>query len=106
MVPRDATHVFDIGARVDGDHVTVLDTEVVANDTVDAGTAVIELLVGENDEYCVLPLLTPHEDGIASEKLKRVHGRLRQSDDAVVIVDGIGHPNNGVRLRKVRRGGA
>jgi len=70
----------------------MLDTEVVANDAVDAGTAVIELLVGENDEDGVLPLLTPYQDGVTSEKLERVHGSLGQGNDAVVIVDGIGDP--------------
>lgn len=86
------THVFDVGARVDGDHVTVLDAEVVADDTVDASTAVIELLVGEDDEHRILSLLASDEDGIASEKLEGVHGGLGQGDDAVVIIDGIGNP--------------
>jgi hypothetical protein len=57
---RLVTHVFDIRARVNGDHVAVLHTQVVADDTVDAGAAVIELLVGENDEDSVLSLLTPY----------------------------------------------
>ena len=87
------THVFDIGARVDGDHVTVLDAKVVADDTVDASAAVIELLVGEDDEHRVLSLLASNEDGVASEKLESVHGGLGQGNDAVVVIDSIGNPN-------------
>lgn len=43
------TYVFDIRAWVDGDHVTMLDTEVMADDTVDSSTAFVELLIGQDD---------------------------------------------------------
>jgi hypothetical protein len=87
-----STDIFDIGTRVDGDHVTVLDSEVVANNSVDASATVIELIVGENDENGVLSLLASNQDGITSEKLELVHGGLGKGNDAVVIVDGIGNP--------------
>jgi hypothetical protein len=34
MAFRDDTYVFDVGARVDGDHIAVLDPQVVADDSV------------------------------------------------------------------------
>lgn len=66
---RDAFGVFDIGARVNRDNVTVLNPQVVTNNTVDASTAIFELVVGEDDEDSVFTLLALYEDGVATEKL-------------------------------------
>lgn len=87
-----STYIFDIGTRVDGDHITMLDSEVVANNSVDASAAVIELIVGENNENGILSLLASNQDGVTSEELELVHGGLGEGNDAVVIVDGIGNP--------------
>ena len=54
---------------MDGDHVTVLDTKVVADNTVDACTTVVELLVGKDDKHGILSLLAANKDGITAEKL-------------------------------------
>lgn len=77
---------------MDGNHVAVLDTEVVANNSVDSGTSVIELIIGEDNEDGVLSLLSSYQDSVATEKLKLFHGSLREGNDTVVIVDGIGNP--------------
>jgi hypothetical protein len=69
-----STYVFDVGARVDGDNITVLDTQVVANDTVYPRGAIIEIVVGKHDEDCVLPLLALDEDCVTTEQLERLHG--------------------------------
>ncbi len=53
----DSTYVFDIGARVDSDHVSVLDTQVVTNNAVDSSTPVIESIVCQNNENRILSLL-------------------------------------------------
>jgi len=45
MTGTENTYVFDIRARVDGDNITVLDTQVVANDTVYPRGAIIEIVV-------------------------------------------------------------
>jgi hypothetical protein len=87
------THVFDIRARVDGDHVTVLDAQIVADDSVDSSATVVQLLIGEDDEHCILALLASDQDCVAAKKLERVHRRLGQGNDAVVIIDGIGDPS-------------
>jgi hypothetical protein len=63
------THVFDIGAGVDGNHVTVLYPKVVTDDTVDSSAAIIELLIGENDQDSVFSLLSSNENSVATEKL-------------------------------------
>lgn len=52
------TYIFDVWARMHGDNVTVLDTEVVSNDTVDSCTAIIEFIIGKNDQDCILALLS------------------------------------------------
>lgn len=70
----------------------MLDAEVVANHTVDAGTAVIELLVSEDDEDSVLSLLAADENCVATEKLQLLHGVFGEGNNAVVIIDGIGNP--------------
>ena len=89
---RHYTYIFDIWARQDRDHVTVLNTQVVAHNTVDSGTAFIQLLVGKDNEHGILSLLASYKDCVATEKLKGVHGSLGQGDDAVVIINGIGNP--------------
>lgn len=86
------TYVFDIRAGVDGDHVTVLHPQVVANDSVDASAAIVQLIVGEDDQDGVLSLLAAHEHGVTTEKLESLHGVLGEGNDGVVIVDGIGNP--------------
>jgi hypothetical protein len=85
-------YVFDIWAGLDGNHVTVLDPEVVANHSVDASAAVVEILISEDDEDSVTPLLSADENGISTEELKRLHGLLGQGNDGVVIVGSIGNP--------------
>ncbi|TFB02298.1 hypothetical protein CCMA1212_006004 [Trichoderma ghanense] len=65
---------------------------VVTDNTVDSGATLIELLVGEDDEHCLLSLLAADKDGVATEELEGVHGGLGQGNDAVVIVDGVGNP--------------
>lgn len=51
------TYIFDIGTRMDSNHVTVLHSEVVSNNSVDSGTAIIEIVVGEDNQNGILPLL-------------------------------------------------
>ena len=89
---RRSTYVFDIRARRDGDHVTVLDPEVLADNAVDPSAPIVELLVSEDDQNGILPLLSTDEDGVATEELEGLHGGLGEGNDRVVIVSGIGDP--------------
>jgi hypothetical protein len=75
---------------VDGDHITVLDSEVMANDTVYPCGAIVEVVICEHDQDCVLALLALDKDSVATEELERLHGVVREGDNGVVIVDGIG----------------
>ena len=59
---------------MNGDHVTVLDSEVVSDDTVNSCAAIIEVVVGQDDENGVLPLLATNQNSVTTEKLERVHG--------------------------------
>lgn len=72
----------------------MLHSEVVTDDSVNSSTSFIKLLVGKNDEHCLLSLLASYKDGVAAEELEGVHGSLGQGNDAVVIVDGIGNPGS------------
>ena len=83
-------HVFDVRAGVDSDDVSVLHAQVVADNPVDACAAIIEVVVGENDEDSVLALLALDEDRVATEELERLHGVVRKRDDRVVIVGSVG----------------
>ena len=85
------TYIFDIGARVNSDHVAVLDTKIVTHNTVDAGAAIIEIVVGQNDQDSVLALLALYEDCITAEELKSLHSVVREGNDRVIIVNSIGH---------------
>lgn len=67
MQRRAGTDIFDIRARQDGDHVAMLDTEIVADDSIDASAAIVKLLVGENNENGILSLFASDEDCVASE---------------------------------------
>lgn len=86
------TYIFDIGTRVDGDDIAVLDPEVVTNDTVETSAAVIEIIVSEDDQDGVLSLLAANQYGVAAEELERLHRVVGKSDDRVVIIHCIGYP--------------
>lgn len=101
-----STYIFDIGASVHGDNVAVLNTEVVAHDTVDAGAPVVQIVIGQDNQDSVLPFLALHQDCITSEELEGLHGVVRQSDNRVVIIDGIRHAVDEVSasIRRVVKG--
>lgn len=77
---------------MNGNHIAMLYAEVVADNSVDTGAAVIKLLVSKDNENSVLALLAANQDGVTAEKLEFVHSSLGQGNDTVVIVDGIGDP--------------
>lgn len=39
------TYVFDVRASMDGDDITMFDTEIVSDDTVHAGTAIVKIVI-------------------------------------------------------------
>ena len=59
---------------MDGNDVTVLDPQVVTDDSVDPDTTIIQLIVCKNNQDGVLSLLASYEDGIASKQLELLHG--------------------------------
>jgi hypothetical protein len=66
-------YVFDVWARVHCDDVAVLDTQVMPNNPVHAGASIIEIVIGQNDQDSILPLLALHEYCVPSEQLEGVH---------------------------------
>lgn len=77
---------------MNGDNVSVLDPQIVTNNTVETSAAVIKIIVREDNQDGVLSLLSTNQDGIAAEELERLHGVIGESDDGVVIIDGVGYP--------------
>jgi hypothetical protein len=85
-------HIFDIGAWVDSDHVAMLNPQVVSNNSVNSGTAIIKIIIGEDNKNSILPLLASNKNCVTAEQLELLHGVVGKSDDRVVIVDCIGNP--------------
>jgi len=85
------TYIFNVWACVYGDDVTVLNSEVVTNDSVETSATIIKLVIGEDDQNSILPLLAFYEDGITTKQTKGFHGLVGQTDNRVIIVGGIGN---------------
>ena len=77
---------------MDGNHVAVLDAEIVADHTVEASAVVVQIVVGQNDEHRVLPLLATNKHGIATEQPELVHRVGGEDNGRVVVDDGISNP--------------
>jgi hypothetical protein len=75
---------------VDSDDVAVLYTEVVSDHAVDTGTAIIKVIIGKDDQNGILSLLSLDQDCVTTEELQGLHGIVGQSNNRVVIVNGIG----------------
>jgi hypothetical protein len=85
-----ATHVFDVRAGVNGNNVAVLDTKVVADNTVDAGLTIFKIVVCENDQDGILALLSLDQNSVATE--------VGEGDDGVVIVGGVSNTRKDVSM--------
>jgi hypothetical protein len=86
MQELEATHVSDFGARMDGDDITMLHTQIVPYDTVDASTAIIQVVIVQDNENSVFSLLAFDENCITTEELESVHSLVRKRDDGVVVI--------------------
>jgi hypothetical protein len=75
---------------VNSDNIAMLHPQVVAHDSVYPRRAIVEIVIGKDDQDRILALLALDEDGVAAEQLERLHGVVGEGDDGVVIVDGIG----------------
>lgn len=83
------------------DNIAVLDAKVMPHNTVDASTSVIQIIIGQHNQHGVLALLSLDQNGITPEKLEGIHGVVGESNDGVIIVDGIG---NAVSVRAAGQG--
>ena len=54
---------------MDSDNIAVLDSEVVANNTVHSSTTIIQVVVGQDNQNRILSLLALNEDCVTSEEL-------------------------------------
>jgi hypothetical protein len=69
----------------------------MADNTVHADGAIVEVVIGEDDEHGILSLLALDEDSVATEKLEGLHGVVGEGEDGVVIGGGVGD-DQAVRL--------
>ena len=74
---------------MDSDQVTVLDTEVMPDNTVDANATVIEIVIGQHDQDGILPHLTLNQNCVTPEKLQGIHSVVGESNNGVIIVSGV-----------------
>jgi hypothetical protein len=51
------TYIFDLGTWVNSDDVAVLHAEIVADYSVHACASIVEVIVGQDDQDSILPLL-------------------------------------------------
>ena len=87
----DSTYVFDIWAWVHRDQITMLHTEIVSHDTVDASTSIIQVIIRKDNQNGVLAHFTLDQNCIAAEELQRLHRVVGEGNNGVVIVDGVGN---------------
>jgi hypothetical protein len=88
---RRAAYVFDVGAWMNSDDVSVFDAKIVTNNTVYPSASIIELIVSQDDEDGILSLLSLDQDSVSSKQLQSFHGLVGESDDRVVVIFGIGN---------------
>jgi hypothetical protein len=62
-------YIFDIWTWVDGNDVAMFDTEIAADNTVDAGTSVIKIIVCKHDQDGVSSLLSLDKNCVSSKEL-------------------------------------
>ena len=74
---------------MNSDQVTVLDTEVMPDNTVDANATVIEIVIGQHDQDGILPHLTLNQNCVTPEKLQGIHSVVGESNNGVIVVSGI-----------------
>jgi hypothetical protein len=68
------THIFDIGASMDCNDISVLYAKVMSNNPVDAGASIIEFIIGQHNQNSLLALLASNKDCVTSEQSEDVHG--------------------------------
>lgn len=83
-------YIFDVWARVNRDNIAVLDAEIVPNDTIHAGVTILQVVIGQHNQNSVLSLLALDQYRVATEELEGFHIVIRERNDRVVIVDGVG----------------
>lgn len=64
----------------------------MSDHTIHARTPVIQLIISQHNENCVLALLALNQYCVTTEEIKGLHCVVRQSNNGVIIVDGICNP--------------
>ena len=88
---------------MDCHNVTMLDSQVVADDPVQADATIIKVVVGKNDEDGILSLLAPHKNCVAAEELERFHRVVGERNNGVIVIRGIRNPNLSVQISRLSR---
>jgi hypothetical protein len=88
---KEDSHIFDVWARVHCDDIAMLDTQVMSHNTIHSSASIVKIVIGQNDQDSILPLLALHEHCVSSEQLESIHCVVRKGNNRVVIVGGIGN---------------
>lgn len=64
----------------------------MANNTVDSGTSIIEVIIGQDNQDGILSFLSPNKNCVTTEELELLHGVVGEGNDRVIIVSGVGDP--------------
>ena len=78
---KERTYVFDIWAWVNGDNITMTDSQVVTCHPVESGRIVIEFIICQHQENCLLSLFSLYQHGVATEELKGLHNIVGEGND-------------------------
>jgi hypothetical protein len=62
-------YIFDVWTWVDSDNVAMLDAKIISDNTVDACTTVIEIIVCKHDQDGVFSLLAFDKHCVSTEEL-------------------------------------
>ncbi len=69
----------------------MLDAKVVSDDTVHSCATVIQIIFSQHNQDSILSLLALDENCVTAEQPQGLHGVIRETDDGIIIVDGIGN---------------
>jgi hypothetical protein len=75
---------------MNSDDVSVLDTEILANNSIYPSTAIVQIIIGQHNQDGILSLLSLDENCITTDQLEGLHGVVGKGDHGVVIAGGIG----------------
>jgi hypothetical protein len=63
------TYIFDVRAWMNSDDVTMLNSKIVSDHAVHPRTSIVQVIIGQDYQDCIFPLLALNKHSVATEKL-------------------------------------